>query len=115
MNKQEFIDAIKLVVISDSVKSIESYLLKPPGREPQKQIVELSNWVNNLKPEDKDMMMKIVKESVETSVFGFLCVLDGIRAIEDSKIKGRLILSYEKQGNLVLLNDPDEDYLHELL
>lgn len=115
MNKQEFIDAIKLVVINDSVKSIESYLSMPPGREPQKHMVELSNWFNNLKTEDKIMAMKMVKESVETSAFGFLCVLDGIRAIEDSKIKGRLILSYEKQGDLVLLNNPDEDYLHDLL
>ena len=90
-------------------------ILGPPGKEPEKKIVELSNWFNKLGSEDKIMVMKIVKESVETSVFGFLCVIDGVRVIEDSKRKGRLILSYEKQGDVILLNDPDEDYLHNLL
>ena len=115
MNKEEFIEAIKLTVVDDSIKSIELNLLKPAGREPEKKVAELSNWFTRLLDEDKNMVMKIVKESVETSVFGFLCVLDGVRAIEESRIKGRLILSYENQGNPILLNDPNEDFLHDLL
>jgi hypothetical protein len=60
------------------------------------------------------MVLEIVKESVETSVFGFLCVLDGVRAIEDDEIKGRLDLFYDKAGNQQLLNNPEEEYLHDL-
>jgi hypothetical protein len=56
---------------------------------------------------------EIIKEAVETSVFGFLCVLDGVRAIETSD-KSNLKLYYEKAGNVVLLNDEDDDYLHDI-
>ena len=46
-------------------------------------------------------------------IFGFLCVLDGVRIIEDSEEKGKLLLYYEKNGNRQLLNDPKEEYLHD--
>ena len=39
------------------------------------------------------------------AVFGFLCVLDGVRAIEDTEVKGQLKLYYEKENKSVLLND----------
>jgi hypothetical protein len=47
-------------------------------------------------------------------VFGFLCVLDGVSAIEDGEVKGKLNLFYEKHGKQQLLNDPQEEYLHDI-
>ena len=115
MNKEEFIDAIKLVVSKGSIEAMKSKLLKPPGRQPSRETIESSDWFNKLKPEDKNMVMKIVSQSVEMSVFGFLCVLDGVRTIEDDTEKGDLILRYEKHGKITWLNNPnDGDYLHDL-
>ncbi len=115
MNREGFIDSIKTVVIEDSIKSVESNLIKPPGRAPEKKLLTLSEWFNKVSSEDRNMIMQIVKESVETSVFGFLCVLDGVRAIEDDEEKGKLDLYYKKGEKQILLNDPNEDYLHDLL
>lgn len=115
MNKEEFIDAIKTVVIKDSIKSVESNLIEPPGRAPEKKLLTLSEWFNKVSSEDRNMIMQLVKESVETSVFGFLCVIDGVRAIEDDDEKGKLNLYYEKGHKQILLNDPDDVYLHDLL
>ena len=65
--------------------------------------------------ENRAKIKEIIKESLETAVFGFLCLLDGVRAIESTSTKGRLILTYEKEGQTVLLNSPDDEYLHNLL
>jgi hypothetical protein len=115
MNKQEFINSIKEVVVNDSIKSVESNLIRPPGRAPEEKLNTLSKWFNNLNDADRNMVMQVVKESVQTSVFGFLCVLDGVRAIEDGEEKGKLDLYYEKDEKLTLLNNQSDEYLHDLL
>ena len=115
MNKQEFINSIKEVIVNDSIKSVESNLLKLPGRAPEKKLIILSQWFNKLDNNDRNMVMQVVKKSVQTSVFGFLCVLDGVRAIEDGEEKGKLDLYYEKDGKLTLLNNQNDEYLHDLL
>jgi hypothetical protein len=115
MNNQEFIDAIKITVVQDSIESIESVLKTPPGKSPEKKRVELSEWYHTLDDTSKQMVKNIINESVETSVFSFLCVLDGVRAIEKNEDKGKLDLYYEKDETLVLLNNQNEEYLHNLL
>ncbi|HEY9703085.1 MAG TPA: hypothetical protein V6C58_11600 [Allocoleopsis sp.] len=115
MNAQMFIDSIKQVVIEDSIKSVQTNLDNPPGKKPVYELVQLSEWFKSFDFENQDMILKLVRESVQTSVFGFLCVLDGVRAIEDNEIKGRLKLIYEKGHESILLNDLNKDYLHDLL
>ncbi len=114
MNPEEFIKAIKTVVVDYSVNGVKSILTDPPGRKPSPGLVEMSVFFKNLNEKDKSMVMEIVRESVETSVFGFLCVLDGVRAIEDSEIKGTLNLKFEKGNIQQLINDPEKEYLHSL-
>lgn len=115
MNKEGFVNSIREAVIDTSINSVESNLVKPPGRAPREKSLELSEWFNGLDDRDQKMVMQVVKESVETSVFGFLCVLDGVRAIEDCINKGRLNLYFEKEGTKTFLNNPEEEYLHDLL
>jgi hypothetical protein len=50
---------------------------------------------------------------VDRAIFGFLCVLDGVRAIEGARDKGRLVLFYDRESR-VLLNNPDDEYLHDI-
>lgn len=115
MTSQEFVDILKDVVISDSVKSVDAKLNKPAGRSPSPDLIVLSEWYNKLDSKDKDIVMTIVKKAVEITTFSFLCVLDGVRAIEGQGEKGRLNLYYEKDDKNVLLNNPNDDYLHDLL
>lgn len=114
MNTQEFIDAVKIRVVSGSLDSIHSILIKPPGREPAQKYVEMSKWYNQLSDGNKSMVLKVAKESIESAVFGFLCVLDGVSAIENTELKGKLLLYFEKNGERTLLNNSEEDFLHDL-
>ena len=114
MNSQEFVDIIRKVVLESSVDSMRKLLEHPPGRSPSKDLVEMSVWYNQLEEADKEVVIKIIAESIRAGVFGFLCVLDGTRAIESTD-KGTLKLYYEKHDDRVLLNDQDRFGLHEML
>lgn len=115
MNGQEFVGALKKVVVSSAVKSVTENLEEPPGRSPAERLILMSEFYKQLNQEQKDVVITIIKEAVETTAFGLLCVLDGVRAIENPGDKGVLALYYEKGGNKVLLNDPAGEYLHDLL
>ena len=81
MTSENFIDAIREVVAENSVISVQSNLIKPPGRKPSEKLVMMSEWYNKLVDGDK----------------------------------GELKLYYEKGNYKILLNDPHNVNLHELL
>jgi hypothetical protein len=114
MNTQEFVDIIREVVLDTAVDSVESNLIDPPGRKPAEDLKQMSVWYNSLDNGAKEMVLRIARYSARISVFGFFCVLDGVRAIESGE-KGDLKLYYEKDGKVVWLNDPSEEELHNLL
>ncbi len=114
MDKREFVAAIRSEVLEEAIASVKSNLNAPPGRKPSERMIHLSTWYNNLDESNKNIVLEIVRESAETSVFGFFCVLDGVRSIE-SNDKGVFKLYHEKEHNAVLLNGEDQEYLHDIL
>jgi len=113
MNAEKFVEIIQKVVVSGAENSVKSNLDEPPGRKPLQQLVDMSNWYNQLNEKDKAVVGQIIKESVRTAIFGFFCVLDGVRAIENEN-KGELKLYYVNKDIQELLNDPDKEFLHDL-
>ena len=114
MNKEQFVDAIKIAVGQATENDIKATLEKPIGRNPDQRQVELSNWYKNLSETDKDNLYEVIKQTVDTCLFGTLCVIDGVRAIENSSDKGELILEYRKGANITTLNDQRGMYLHDI-
>ncbi|MBZ5858549.1 hypothetical protein [Flavihumibacter profundi] len=114
MNSKEFVNVIKVVVGDNTINGMRSNLEKPPGRKPSEKLLTMSKWYNELSEDDKKMVFQIVKESIDLSIFGFLCVLDGVTAIENEN-KGELKLFYQRGDINILLNDTGEEYLHDLI
>lgn len=114
MNKDEFIAAIKVAVHDSAIKGIKTNLASPPGRKPHEKTKETSRWFNSLPDEDKHQVEEIIKQAVHASVFGFLCVLDGVSAIESTSEKGSLELIFTKNGIKTLINDERGDMLHDI-
>jgi len=112
MQNTEFISAIRRYVRDAAISSSLSRISDPPGRAPKSELVELSRWYNALDDRGKDMVRRLVEQSVDLSLFSFFCVLDGVRSIEDEESSFKLY--YAKGTEEVLLNDPDEEYLHDL-
>ena len=113
MNAEKFIEVIRLVVVDNTTKGVKSVLQKPPGRSPLRKLIDMSNWYNQLEENYKLVVEQIIKQSVESAIFHFLCVLDGVAAIENEN-KGELKLFYENKDIQELLNDPNKEFLHDL-
>jgi hypothetical protein len=114
MDQNEFISAIKVAVEEPSRQSIKIRLESPSGKAPSEHLLKLAAWYNKLSDSDKIMIESVIEQTVDITIFGFLCVLDGVTAIERGPNKGKLNLFYEKGGESKLLNDTKEDYLHDM-
>lgn len=113
MNSQDFVMIIRSVVRDSAVRSTLEVLEHPPGRTPSDGLINRSKWYHSLTTEDKQRLIEIVSDAVDNGVFGFLCVLDGVRSVESTSDKGRFELRYIREDT-VLLNDPDKIMLHDL-
>jgi hypothetical protein len=114
MKSDEFIKNIKTVVSKGAISDVLENLESPAGRNPEKELLEISKWYNGLDHKDKFFVRRVIEMSVDASVFGFLCVLDEVRAIDNSPNKGSLKLYYSKDETNTLLNNHDEEFLHDL-
>ncbi|GAA5218976.1 hypothetical protein ACFSJ3_16610 [Corallincola platygyrae] len=114
MNKQEFVDAIRLVVSKSAIEATVESMEAPPGRRPPQELVERSEWYRSLSENDRLMVSRAVSESVHEAVFGFLCVLDGVRSISDIDETNQLTLNKGMGKNAIQLNSEDGEYLHDL-
>lgn len=115
MTKYEFIEKIRKVVRDSSIEDMRHVLTKSVGRKPAKELVIASNWYNMLNDEAKDIVNRIIEMSIDNAVFGLLCVLDGVRVIEDPDTRGNLKLSYINNDEETSLNEfEDGDFLHEI-
>ncbi|WP_020481193.1 hypothetical protein [Methylomonas sp. MK1] len=113
MNSEEFVNAIKIVVRDASISGSLKILTKPAGRKPDRKLVELSTWFNELSYSDKEMLEKVIKYVADISVFSFFSVLDGVAVIENEQDKGDLELYYVKGSERFLLNEPSNP-LHDI-
>ena len=113
MDSRQFVDTLRIVVRDSAASQELSVLSKPPGRRPSTDLRERSNWYNSLPDEQKKILSSIILDVADRTVFGFLCVLDGVRAIEDDTNKGHLELRYVKD-NSILLNPTEGEMLHDL-
>ena len=113
MDRERFVDAIRRVVRDAAVADTLAVLSQPPGRRPAAGVVGLSAWYSQLAPQDHERLERVIEMAADRAVFGFLCVLDGARAIDSEA--GTLDLRYRKGTEDVSLNDADGSPLHELL
>lgn len=114
MNAEEFIENINKVLNKGTIDDVEDVLKNPPGRQPDKNLLNLSKWYNNLHEEDKSNLQKVIQMSVDSTIFGFLCIIDGVRTLEDDVEKGSFELYFKKNEKKTLLNDESADFLHDI-
>lgn len=113
MDGRRFIGTIKKVVRDAAIEDTIDVLEVPPGRSPSVDLLKQSHWYRSLSPEDQRILTDIIANAVNRGIFGLLCVLDGVRAVEDGEIKGDFELNYIKNGT-TLLNAIDTPMLHDL-
>jgi hypothetical protein len=115
VDKERFVSAIRVAVQDAAVTTVIETLMKPPGRAPDADLKLWSSWFNGLAFSDRQNVERVIQQTANAAVFGFFCVLDGVRAIEDGEPKGTLVLHYRAANSEVHLNDEDGDLLHDIL
>ncbi len=114
MNNEQFIKSIIEAVHGSVVNGLLENIENPPGKKPPQSSLELAEWVSKLPENEKEKIQKIIKRATHAAIFGFLTVLDGAKAIESSPEKGQLKLFWEKEAEKILLNDPENEELHDI-
>jgi hypothetical protein len=114
MNAAEFVATIESVVRDAAVSSCVKSYHSPPGRTPPRWLLELSTWFEALSDSDQERVIRAMADAADAAVFGFLCVLDGVRPIEGYGEKGQFELYFTKGDFRDQINDPMQDFLHDL-
>ena len=89
-------------------------LEEPSGRNPEARRLKLSDWFNSLDESTAERVKDVIEESVDAAVFGFLCVLDGVRAISNEPDVSLKLMVVTPSEDPHLLNDPNNEELHDL-
>lgn len=63
--------------------------------------------------QNQEMVKKALTEAVDSALFGLFAAIDGVRTIEDLPTKGKFELYYVSGQERKLLNNPNDEDLHD--
>jgi hypothetical protein len=115
MTSEEFVNALRELVLKRAVDSTLSAIENPPGRRPRRELVEANAWYQGLSQQDRARVRAVASMVAHQAVFGVLAILDGARVIEDTPDKGTFRLAFRKGGKEWELNAPGGVPLHDIL
>jgi hypothetical protein len=116
MSPSEFVEAIKTEVRDAASSDTITQLRTPTGRRPAENVRRLSAWFNQLSEGDQQTVAEVAAMASHNAVFGLLCVLDGVRPIQEGQQAGELQLTFVGSDKpSVRLNPATGDTLHDLL
>jgi hypothetical protein len=115
MTPEEFVKALRKVVLQRAAASTISAIEAPPGRRPRRDLVEANEWYLRLTEQDRARLRGVAEMVARNAVFGMLAVLDGARVVEDTLEKGTFELAFRKGGSRWDLMPPGGMALHDIL
>ena len=98
MEPKNFVAALERECRDSAVEGCLEDFESPSGRRPDPALVQMSKWFNSLASDDREMVVKAMREAADATLFGILCVLDGVRPIEDGAEKSSFKLIAEKEN-----------------
>jgi len=113
LNTEQFVAGLKIAVHDGAIQSVLATLEQPGGRKPPERLADLSRWYHSLALDDRSRVDQVIGLAVHAGVFGFLCVLDGVRPITDGSAPPKLELQAVEAGRRSTLNGSGEQ-LHDL-
>lgn len=114
MTPSAFVKALEIECADAAVDDCINLLNAPPGRTPAQSLVSLSAWYRGLDPADQSNVAAALAIAADAALFGVLCVIDGVRTIEDQPIKSEFRLTATCNGSTSIISPGPED-LHDLL
>jgi hypothetical protein len=114
MDIENFVSALKTECRDSAVTGCVSLFDDPPGRRPSEHLKNMSQWFKTLPAQDRSFVISAMREAADATLFGVLCVIDGVRVIERTEEKSEFHLTAIKNGIESLLS-PNDTFLHDVL
>jgi len=113
MTPEYFVDSLRESCRDGAVDDCVALFENPPGRRPPEQLVRLSRWFNTLSQTDREFVIAAMSEAADATLFGVLCIIDGVRFIEPEGEKSEFTLTASRGGVASQLS-PSETFLHDI-
>ncbi len=113
MTPEEFVSAVESEVRRSAIEGVLISVTKPPGRRVSVAERARADWVNSLNADETVFLQSVIKDAVDHAVFGFLCAIDGVRALDSSGANGEFELVYQSDRRHVV-SPTDGEFLHDL-
>ncbi|WP_316812828.1 hypothetical protein [Pedobacter heparinus] len=116
MNQDEFIKILKRDVTKSGTNDVIKNLIAPVGRKSSEKLLKMSEFYNSMDDANKKIINEIIYEAIDTGIFGFLCLIDGVRSVNMNGEENHLKLTFinDNTGKETVLNNPNQDFLHDI-
>jgi hypothetical protein len=114
MTPDDFVRALETSCREGAVDDCVTSFLKPSGRKPRQSLVQLSQWFNSLSASERKFVVRAMREAADATLFGVLCVIDGVRSIEPMGQRSEFKLTATRDGVESIIS-PNEMFLHDIL
>jgi hypothetical protein len=102
----QFVDGMIAAVYHAAVDGTIRVMTNPPGRKPDRRLVDLSNWYRGLSPPHQERAQRLIAFAVDSAVFGILTALDGSRRVLPPATRtGELILELKTDKQRRRINE----------
>lgn len=108
-----FVRALKSECRDAAVIDCIASFSSPPGRRPRPELVQIAKWFAGLSDADRKMVEAAMAEAADATLFGVLCVIDGVRAIEAQEENAGFVLSAVRAGETTQIS-PNDTFLHDI-
>lgn len=111
MEQAAFIDLVRQTVLEPATSGTISQIESPTGRNLSEDRKRRSTWFRALSPDERAHVEYAIAQAAHAATFGFLCVIDGARVIEDGADRGHLELHHVKGKSATLLASGADEML----
>jgi len=105
MDSSSFVEGIHTAVYEGAIDDVVTLLSVSSGRTPNPRLIALSDWYKALEASDARRVEEVIQLSVDLAVFGFLAVLDGVRAVDNDATELTLLADGEPLNEFGDLHD----------
>jgi hypothetical protein len=114
MTPEEFVAGVKAAAFDSAVNATMKTLREgPAGRGPHPRGRALSLWFSQMPGADQQMVAECVRDAAHSAVFGLMCILDGVRVIDNPPHVDLHLTATSKDGFTTTLAGSQRFELHD--
>ena len=112
MDIEGFVRGLHTAVVAPEPGATLSHHAAPPGRARKTpEQMDMADWIRSMDDATRQKTEALVRSAADGALFGLLCVLDGVRVIDDGRFE---LWHVDGAGNRRLITAPEAEFLHDV-